>query len=88
MSEPKFNLSDYTHHILKIAEANNVTNEAAFQCFLANLSTMREHYKGAPELNYHQLGQQWGKLLSKDKIAQKAEVKARLQKYPRNGGRS
>ena len=85
MAETKFNLSDYTHHVLKIAEANDVTNEVAFQCFLANLSTMKEHYKGAPELNYHQLGQQWNKLLSKDRIAQKADAKARLAKYPQRG---
>lgn len=85
MAEPKFNLSDYTHDILKIAEENKVTNEVAFQCFLANLSTMHEHYKGAPHLNYNQLGQQWNKLLSKEKVAQKTEAKARLAKYSQRG---
>lgn len=85
MAETKFNLSEYTHYVLKIAEVNSVTNEVAFQCFLANLATMKEHYKGASELNYHQLGQQWNKLLSKDKVAQKTEAKARLTKYPQRG---
>ena len=82
----KFNLVDYTTHILKIAAANEgITAEVAVQCFIANLSTMKEHYKGCPELNYHELGQQWNKLLSKDKVAQKAETLARLQKHPRGG---
>lgn len=84
----KFNLVNYTTHILKIAAANpNMTVEVALQCFIANLITMKEHYEGCPDLNYHELGQQWNQLLSKEKVAQKAETLARLQKYPR-GGRS
>ena len=85
----KFNLVNYTNHILKLAAANDSkTAEVALQCFVENLVTMKEHYKGCPELNYHELGQYWNKLLSKEKVAQKAETLARLQKYPRNGGRS
>lgn len=85
----KFNLVNHTHDILKVAAANDgMSPEVALQCFIANLTTMKEHYKGCPELNYHELGQQWNKLLSKEKVTQKAETLARLQKYPRNGGRS
>lgn len=85
----KFNLVNYTNHILKLAAANDSkTAEVALQCFIENLVTMKEHYKGCPELNYHELGQHWNKLLSKEKVAQKAETLARLQRYPRNGGRS
>lgn len=85
----KFNLVNHTHHILKLANVNEgMTPEVALQCFIANLTTMKEHYIGCPDLNYHELGQQWNKLLSKEKVAQKAETLARLQKYPRNGGRS
>lgn len=84
----KFNLVEHTNHILRIADANNgMTAEVALQCFIANLTTMKEHYKGCSELNYHELGQQWNKLLSKEKVAQKAETLARLHKYSR-GGRS
>lgn len=85
----KFNLVNHTHDILKMASANeSMTPETAAQCFIANLTTMKEHYKGCPHINFHELGQQWNKLLSKEKVAQKAEVLARLQKYPRAGGRS
>lgn len=84
----KFNLVNHTTHITKLAAANpQMSIEVALQCFIANLTTMKEHYEGCPELNYHELGQQWNKLLSKEKVAQKAETLARLQKYPR-GGRS
>lgn len=87
MSE-KFSLVNHTTSILKIAAANeDMPIEVALQYFIANLSTMKEHYKGCPELNYHELGQQWNKLLSKEKVAQKAEALARLRKYPRSGGR-
>lgn len=82
----KFNLVNHTTHILKIAAANpSMSVEVALQCFIANLTTMKEHYEGCPDLNYHELGQQWNKLLSKEKVAQKAETLARLQKYPRGG---
>ena len=84
----KFQLSTYTPQILKIAEHNKYTPEVALQRFIENLATMKEHYKGASELNYHELGQQWNKLLSREKVAQKAETLARLQKYPRTGVRS
>ena len=84
----KFNLSNHTHNIMKLAAANDdMSIEVALQCFIANLTTMKEHYEGCPDLNYHELGQQWNKLLSKEKVAQKSETLARLQKYPR-GGRS
>ena len=82
----KFNLVNHTTNILKIAAANeNMPIETALQYFIVNLNTMKDHYKGCPELNYHELGQQWNKLLSKEKVAQKAETLARLQKYPRVG---
>lgn len=85
----KFNLVNHTHNILKMSTVNEgMSPEEAMQCFIVNLTTMKEHTKGCPDLNFHELGQQWNKLLSKEKVAQKAETLARLQKYPRNGGRS
>lgn len=87
MVEEKFQLSAYTTHILRIADAQKCAIDVALQCFIANLTTMKEHYEGAPELNYHEIGQQWNKLLSKEKVAQKAETKARLSKY-RTGGKN
>lgn len=81
MAADKFQLSMYTSHILKVAEENKCSTEVALQHFIANLTTMREHYKGASELNYHELGQHWNKLLSKEKVEQKAETLARLSRY-------
>ena len=85
MAEEKFNLSDYTQAVLQIAKENNVAVEVAFQCFLANLSTMKEHYKGASELNYHALGQQCSKLLSRERVTQKEEMRIRLSRYSKGG---
>ena len=85
----KFNLVNHTHSIIKMATANgDMSTEEAMRCFIINLTCMKEHTKGCPDLNFHELGQQWNKLLSAEKVAQKAETLARLQKYPRNGGRS
>ena len=84
----KFNLVEHTNHIMQIAAANeSMTPEVALQCFITNLTTMKEHYKGCSELNFHELGQQWNKLLSKEKVQQKADTLARLRKHSRAGGR-
>lgn len=88
MPAEKFQLSTYTPHILQIAEEQKVDVDTALQYFIVNLTTMREHHKGAKELNFHELGQQWNKLLSKEKVAQKAETQARLSKYNRVGGKN
>lgn len=85
MPAEKFNLSDHVQAVLDIARHNEVPVTVAFQYFIANLATMREHYKGANRLNYHALGQQWNKLLSPEKLAQKAEMSSRLAKYDRGG---
>ena len=85
MSNQKFNLSAYTQEVLQIAEKNNISIEEAMHRFLANLAVMSEHYKGASNLNYHELGQKWNKLLNQEKIEQKAEFKARLSKYNKRG---
>ena len=85
MPAEKFNLSDHVQAVLNIAQCNEVTVAVAFQYFIANLATMKEHYKGADGLNYHALGQQWNKLLSPEKLAQKAEMASRLAKYDRGG---
>lgn len=84
MADIPFQLSDYTAHIKKIADAGNLSVETATQRFIANLTTMKEHYPGASELNYHQLGQQWNKLRSPEKVAQKADVLARMQRYAKD----
>ena len=84
----KFMLSNHTHDILKIARANEgMSNARALECFIANLVTMKEHYKGCPHLNYHELGQQWNKLLSAEKVAQKNEVLKRMAAYDKVGGK-
>ena len=84
MADISFQLSDYTAHIKKIADACHLSVEAATQCFITNLTCMQEHYPGASELNYHQLGQQWNKLRSPEKVAQKADVLARMQRYAKD----
>lgn len=79
----QFQLSSYTNDIISIAKANGCSYESALNKFVENLVTMKEHYKGANNLNYHELGQQWNKLLNKDKISQKAEALAKLSRYNR-----
>lgn len=83
-----FNLSDYTSDILKLANSNpGMSVEDALQRFVENLTCMREHCRGCSHLDYHMLGQQWNKLLSSTKVAQKSETLTRLHRYAKTGGK-
>lgn len=42
--------------------------------FIVNLAAMKEQNPGAPKLNFHELGQEWNKLSSAERIAQRANV--------------
>ena len=88
MPQVKFNLSDHTHDIRKIADANNCSPEEGLRLFIANLAVMREHYKGASNLNYHALGQLWNGLSGSERNTQRAEAKARLVKRYNAGGQN
>ena len=60
----KFNLEDYLSEIRAVG----------LDKFIVNLSVMKEQYPGAPKLNFHQLGQEWNKLTSGERIAQRGAV--------------
>ena len=79
-----FNLSDYLPEINAVATANKLEPEDAVDKFVVNLTTMSGYYPGADSLNFRELGQQWNKLLSKQKVAQKAEVKKMICKSSRS----
>ena len=78
-----FQLSNYMQEIKSIASTNGCTSEVALNYFLVNLTTMHEHYQGASELNYHQLGQDWNRLTSREKVAQKKDALSTLAKSSR-----
>ena len=77
------NLSDYLPEINAVATTNKLEPEDAVDKFVVNLTTMSGYYPGAESLNFRELGQQWNKLLSKQKVAQKAEVKKMIRKGTR-----
>lgn len=65
-----FELSDYLQEIKAIADTNKVDYAQGAYYFRTNLIVMKEFYKGAPNINYHELGQQWNSLLSSEKVQQ------------------
>ena len=69
-----FQLQDYVQEINAMAQENKVSSTQAVEMFVTNLIVMKPHFPGANNLNFHDLGQQWNKLLSKQKVAQKTEV--------------
>ena len=83
----KFDLTLYTRSIQQIALANKCSDNRAVNLFIVNLAIMKEHYQGASQLNYAQLGQQWNSLPSYERIEQERKTKALLDK-PTRGGRS
>lgn len=58
----KFELTDYTNQIATMANAYGVGAVDAVDNFIVNLSTLSDHFKGAPELNFRELGQKWNAL--------------------------
>lgn len=67
----EFRLQDYLKEIKGIAEANNCGAAQAVDLFVVNLTTMSDHHKGAPNLNFRELGQAWNRLGYRDRNKQK-----------------
>lgn len=69
-----FNLQDYVPQIVSIAESNKVGAPDAVDFFIVNLSTMSDHYKGATNLNFRELGQYWNRLNYKVRNKQRLDT--------------
>lgn len=79
----EFKLSNYAAEIQSVATANKCSPEQAVDLFVVNLTVMHNHHKGADQLNYHLLGQQWNNLRNKEKVAQKVAAKQQVAKARR-----
>lgn len=82
-----FNLKDYVKEIRSMAEACKCTPEAAVDNFIVNLATFRNHYPGADELNFSELGQAWSKLLFTERNKQREETKQAVRNGRTREGR-
>ena len=69
----KFNLENYLPEIRAVG----------LDKFIVNLAVMKEQNPGAPKLNFHELGQEWNKLLSMERLEQKANVAKILSRTSR-----
>ena len=69
----KFNLEDYLSEIRAVG----------LNKFIVNLAVMKEQNPGAPKLNFHELGQEWNKLPSAERLEQKANVAKMLSRSSR-----
>ena len=58
----KFELTEYINQIAAMAATYGVGASDAVNYFIVSLSTMSDHYSGAPELNFRELGQKWNAL--------------------------
>lgn len=75
-----FRLQNYVSQIRQIASENRCGAAQAVRMMITNLNVMHEHYKGASDLNYHQLGQQWNALRYKERNKQQQETIALVAK--------
>lgn len=69
----KFNLENYLPEIRAVG----------LDKFIVNLAVMREQNPGAPKLNFHELGQEWNKLPSAERLEQRANVAKMLSRSSR-----
>lgn len=84
----KFELQNYIKEIHDIGVENKVSDSDALGMFIINLNAMRSFYKGAPELNFRELGQKWGALPFEKKNSQRAAVAKLMQKPATRPGRN
>lgn len=70
----EFNLKDYVNEIAAVAAENKCGAADAVEHFVVNLNSMSDHYRGAPALNFRELGQQWNRLNYKVRNKQRIEV--------------
>lgn len=69
----KFNLSNYMSEIRAVG----------LDKFLINLAVMKEQNPGASQLNFHELGQEWNKLPSAERLEQRETVEKMLNRPTR-----
>lgn len=69
----KFNLSNYISEIRAVG----------LDKFLINLAVMKEQNPGASQLNFHELGQEWNKLPSAERLEQRETVEKMLNRPSR-----
>lgn len=69
----KFNLSNYISEIRAVGLGR----------FLVNLAVMKEQNPGASRLNFHELGQEWNKLPSAERLEQRETVEKMLNRPSR-----
>lgn len=69
----KFNLSNYMSEIRAVS----------LDKFLINLAVMKEQNPGASQLNFHELGQEWNKLPSAERLEQRETVERMLNRPSR-----
>ena len=76
----KFELTEYINQIAAMAATYGVGASDAVNYFIVNLSTMSDHYSGAPELNFRELGQKWNALGYKVRNQQRFNAIAAVSK--------
>lgn len=78
-------LEQYISEIRNIQRRYNCTPSEALGKFIMNLATMKEHFGSNPHLNFHELGQQWNRLNSEERNAQRESTLKLLTKSPMRG---
>ena len=76
----KFELTEYTNQIASMAKVYGIGAPDAVDHFIVNLSTMSDHFSGASELNFRELGQKWNALGYKVRNQQRLNAIASVSK--------
>lgn len=70
-----FELKSYEREIRNYMNTNKVDAAESLNRFIFNLRVLRDHYEGfGPDINFRDVGQQWNKLTSDTRNAQKTSM--------------
>lgn len=76
-----FQLSNYVREISDAMSKHGWTPEAAVCNFVVNLNIMREHYDFGGKINFHEIGRDWVKLSSDERLSQRHSLIAKLTRW-------
>lgn len=82
-----FVLANYEKEVRNYMNIKDLEPTKAVEHLVVNLRVMKDFYPISSEMNFRDLGQEWNKLPSDDRIKQQRDLVATLKRGPRGSRR-
>lgn len=82
-----FTLANYEKEVRNYMNIKDLEPAKAAEHLVVNLRVMKDFYPISSDMNFRDLGQEWNKLPSDDRIKQQRDLVATLKRSPRGSRR-